>query len=293
MNRESLFAGATSSVPELEERALRLRMMLLELGKSYDGSVHLGGDLSAADIFTVLFHHTMAVDPNDLTNPARDRFVLSKGHAAVCMYFTMAQRGFFDYDEIIATYGRLDSAYGMHPCKVQLPGVECSTGSLGHGMPLAVGMAIGARGRAAEHRVFTLVGDGESGEGSIWEAAMAAVSNRLGNLVAVVDRNKQLMTSFAEELVRFEPYADKWRAFGWNVVEVDGHDIAALVEAFDALPPTDSTRPTVLICATVKGKGVDFMERQIPWHAGSLTEESFTRAVESLRAQYTPQGAGR
>lgn len=293
MNRESLFAGATSSIPELEARAYRLRMMLLELGRSYEGSVHLGGDMSAADIFTVLFHHTMAVDPDDLNNPARDRFVLSKGHAAVCMYFTMAQRGFFDFDEIIATYGQLDSAYGMHPCKVQLPGVECSTGSLGHGFPLAVGMALGARGRGAEHRVFTLVGDGESGEGSIWESAMAANSNELGNLVAVVDRNRQLMTSHAEELVKLEPYTDKWRAFGWNVVEVDGHDMAALVQAFDGLPPTDSKRPTVLVCETVKGKGVDFMEGQIAWHAGTLTEEDFARAVESLESRFAGAHPGR
>lgn len=224
----------------------------------------------------------MRVDPQDLRNPERDRFVLSKGHAAVCMYITMAIRGFFDYREIVDTYGQLDSAYGMHPCKVQLPGVEVSTGSLGHGLPLATGMALHARRNGMSHRVFTLMGDGETGEGSVWEAALAANSNNLGNLVAFIDRNRQLMTSFAEERVKLEPYPDKWRAFGWNVIEVDGHDMGALVTAFDSLPEPDSDTPTVIICDTVKGKGVDFMEANLAWHAGSLNETDLKRALASL-----------
>lgn len=272
------------SVEELEERAYDLRKKLLHLCGAYDGSVHIGGDLSAADILTVLFQYGLRVDPSDIANPSRDRFVLSKGHAAVCMYIAMAQRGFFDYDEIVATYGQLDSAYGMHPCKVQLPGVECSTGSLGHGLPLAVGMALSARGRGEDHRIISLLGDGETGEGSIWEAALAARSNELGNLVAFVDRNRQLMTSMGEELVVLEPYADKWRAFGWEVVEVDGHDMSQLVTAVDGLSAPDARRPTVVICETVKGKGVDFMERNLAWHAGSLGEDDLQRALASLEA---------
>jgi transketolase len=270
------------SVEELEDLAFELRQKLLHLCGTYEGAVHIGGDLSAADIFTALFHYGLNVDPSDIANPERDRFVLSKGHAAVCMYITMAMRGFFDYDEIVRTYGKLDSAFGMHPCKVQLPGVECSTGSLGHGLPLAVGMAMSARGRKEEHRVFCLLGDGETGEGSVWEAAQIARSYELGNLVAVIDRNRQLMTSFAEERIVFEPYPDKWAAFGWNVVEVDGHDMASLVEAIDSLPASDSRRPTVIIAETVKGKGVDFMERNLAWHAGSLGKEDLERALEAL-----------
>jgi transketolase len=272
------------SVEELEDLAFELREKLLQLCGTYEGAVHIGGDLSAADILTVLFDYGLRIDPADIANPARDRFVLSKGHAAVCMYIAMAIRGFFAYDGIVDTYGQLDSAYGMHPCKVQLPGVECSTGSLGHGLPLAVGMALSARHRGATHRVVTLLGDGETGEGSVWEAAMAARSNELGNLVAFVDRNRQLMTSFAEERVVFEPYPDKWAAFGWNVVQVDGHDMAALVAAVDALPPTDSDRPTVVICDTVKGKGVDFMEHNLAWHAGSLGAADLERAMAALVA---------
>ncbi|MFF1254402.1 transketolase [Pseudarthrobacter sp. NPDC058329] len=272
------------TVRELEDLAFELRSKLLHLCGTYEGAVHIGGDLSAADIFTVLYHYGLHVDPTDIANPERDRFVLSKGHAAVCMYIAMAMRGFFSYDGIVESYGQLDSAYGMHPCKVQLPGVECSTGSLGHGLPLAVGMAMSARGRGESHRVFCLLGDGETGEGSVWEAAMAARSNELGNLVAFVDRNRQLMTSFAEERVVFEPYPDKWAAFGWNVVNIDGHNMAQLVDALDALPASDSNRPTVIICETVKGKGVDFMERNLAWHAGSLGAADLDRAFAALEA---------
>lgn len=280
------------SVAELEDRAYELREKLLHLCGTYEGAVHIGGDLSCADMLTALYHYGMRVDPSDLANPDRDRFVLSKGHAAVCMYIAMAIRGFFSYDGIVDTYGQLDSAYGMHPCKVQLPGVECSTGSLGHGFPLATGMALAAKGRGDHHRVFVLLGDGETGEGSIWEAAQNAASLRLGNLVALVDRNRQLMTSFAEERVKFEPFADKWRAFGWSVVEVDGHDMADLVTAIDALPAEDSDVPTVLICETVKGKGIDFMESSLAWHAGSLNKSDLAKAQQALAESYGRDGSG-
>ncbi|MFG6444842.1 transketolase [Microbacterium sp. P07] len=289
MSTHTLQTGTRPDVEELEELSFELRAKLLELCGTYEGAVHIGGDLSAADIFTVLFHYGMHVDPTDIANPERDRFVLSKGHAAVCMYITMAMRGFFSYEGIVATYGQLDSAYGMHPCKVQLPGVEASTGSLGHGLPLAVGMALSARHRGDDHRVFTLLGDGETGEGSVWEAAMAGRSNKLGNLVAFIDRNRQLMTSHAEERVMFEPYPDKWRAFGWNVVVVDGHDMRQLVEAVDALPAPDSDVPTVIIAETIKGKGVDFMERNLAWHAGSLGAADLEKALAALQASRTKE----
>lgn len=284
MTAQPLTAARSHSVADLEELSHELRTKLLELCGTYEGAVHIGGDLSASDILTVLFEYGMTVDPDDIADPQRDRFVLSKGHAAVCMYIAMAIRGFFSYEGIVESYGQLDSAYGMHPCKVQLPGVECSTGSLGHGLPLAVGMALSARRRGDEHRVFCLLGDGETGEGSVWEAAMAARSNGLGNLVAFVDRNRQLMTSMAEERVVFEPYPDKWAAFGWNVVHVDGHDMAALVRAVDELPAPTSDRPTVVIAETVKGKGVDFMERNLAWHAGSLGKADLERALTALNA---------
>ena len=291
MGRTSPVAQERRSVEELEDLAFELRQKLLNLCGTYEGAVHIGGDLSSADIFTVLFEYGLNVDPTNLANPTRDRFVLSKGHAAVAMYIAMAIKGFFSYDGIVDTYGQLDSAYGMHPCKVQLPGVEASTGSLGHGLPLAVGMAKGARGRGAKHRVVTLMGDGETGEGSVWEAALVASSNKLGNLVAVIDRNRQLMTSFDEERVTLEPYTDKWAAFGWNVIHVDGHDMRALVEAIDSLPPTDSDKPTVIVAETVKGKGVDFMEHNLAWHAGSLGAADLERALAALEATRTKENA--
>ena len=285
MVRESLVVeGDRPTVAQLEDLAFELRQKLLHLCGTYEGAVHIGGDLSSADIFTALFEYGLTVDPTDITNPSRDRFVLSKGHAAVAMYIAMAIRGFFSYDGIVDTYGQLDSAYGMHPCKVQLPGVEASTGSLGHGLPLAVGMALSARGRGETHRVVTLMGDGETGEGSVWEAALVANSNKLGNLVAFIDRNHQLMTSFDEERVVLEPYPDKWAAFGWNVIHIDGHDMGALVGAIDQLPAADSDKPTVVICETVKGKGVDFMERNLAWHAGSLGAADLERAMAALSA---------
>ena len=272
------------NVSQLEDLAFELKQKLLNLCGTYEGIVHIGGDLSVADIFTVLFQYGLNIDPKDIMMPTRDRFILSKGHAAVCMYITMAIRGFFDYDEIVRTYAKLDSAYGMHPCKVQLPGVECSSGSLGHGLALAVGMALSAKQRKAKHRVFCLMGDGETCEGSVWEAAISGASYHLGNLIGIIDRNKQLMTSHSEETIILEPYADKWRSFGWNVVEVDGHNMAALVAAIDNLPAIDADRPTALVCSTVKGKGVSFMERNIGWHAGSLSEEDMKKALDDIAA---------
>jgi len=269
-------------VAQLEDYAYELREKLLRLCGTYEGFVHIGGDLSVADILTALFQYGLNIDPQDIAMPSRDRFILSKGHAAVCMYIAMAIRGFFDYDEIVRTYAQLDSAYGMHPCKVQLPGVECSSGSLGHGLSMAAGMALSAKQRMQSHRVFCLLGDGETCEGSVWEAALTGSSYKLGNLVAVIDRNYQLMTSFSEDMVMLEPYSDKWRSFGWHVLECDGHDMASIVSAIDNLPPPDSGKPTAIVCKTVKGKGVSFMEKNLGWHAGRLSENDLQTALEEI-----------
>ena len=269
-------------VKRLQDLAHDMRKKLINLCGSYDGIVHIGGDLSMTDLLIGLYHHGMMVDPKDIKNPTRDRFLLSKGHGAVCMYIAMSLRGYFNYDEIIRTYGQLDSAYGMHPCKIQLPGVECSTGSLGQGLAVAVGLAFSAKQKKEKHRVFCMMGDGETCEGEVWEAADTAGSYKLGNLVGVVDRNKQLMTSFDGDYMNLEPYADKWRAFNWNVVELDGHDMAQIVDALDNLPPITNPKPTVLIASTVKGKGVSFMEHDIGWHAGALSKADMEKALVSI-----------
>ena len=273
-----------NEVDRLKDLACEMRKKLLYLCGHYEGSVHIGGDLSMADLLIGLFHHGLHVDPENISMEDRDRFILSKGHGAVCMYIAMAMRGFFDYDEILSTYGKLDSAFGMHPCKVQLPGVECSTGSLGHGLSMAVGMALSARYKKQGHRVFCMLGDGETTEGSVWEAALTAPSYKLGNLIALIDRNKQFMTTFSEKPMILEPYGDKWKAFGWNVKEIDGHDMAQIINALDSLPSCDSHVPTAIVCHTVKGNGVSFMERNIGWHAGSLSLEDMEQAIAQVDA---------
>jgi transketolase len=273
-------------VKRLKALAYEMRKKLINLCGNYDGIVHIGGDLSMTDLLIGLYHHGMKVDPRDIKSPTRDRFLLSKGHGAVCMYIAMSLRGYFDYNEIVRTYGQLDSAYGMHPCKIQLPGVECSTGSLGQGLAVAAGLAFSAKQKKEKHRVFCMMGDGETCEGEVWEAANTAGSYKLGNLIGVVDRNKQLMTSFDGDYMNLEPYAAKWRAFNWNVVELDGHDMTQIVDALDNLPPATNEKPTVLIASTVKGKGVKFMEHDLGWHAGALSKADMDKAMAEIEAGY-------
>lgn len=266
----------------LQELAYSVRYDLCRLCGAYSGNIHMGGDMSMLDMLTCLFHHTMNVSPALQDDPERDRFILSKGHGAVGMYIVMAKKGFFDYQEICDTYGKVGSKFGQHPCKTRLPMLEASTGALGHGLPICVGLAASAKQRGQKHRIFCMMGDGETCEGSVWEAAMAAKALKLDNLIAVIDRNKQLMTSFSEESISLEPYADKWRAFGWNVVEIaDGNDMKQVVEAFDSLQGNSGV-PTAVIGNTVKGKYISFMERQIKWHAGSLNEADLKTALADL-----------
>lgn len=278
-----------NEIARLQKLAYEARRDLCKMCGAYSGNVHMGGDMSMIDVLTALFHHTMHVSPELENDPERDRFILSKGHGAVCMYIIMAQKGFFDYKEICDTYGKVGSKFGQHPCKTRLPMLDASTGSLGHGLPLSVGMAASAKQKGAQHRVFCMMGDGETCEGSVWEAAMTGRALGLGNLVALVDRNKQLMTSFSEDSIKLDPYADKWRAFGWNVIEVqDGNDMQQVVAALDSLPAGGDT-PTVVIANTVKGKHISFMERQIKWHAGSLNEQDLATALADLEAAYEKQ----
>ena len=274
-----------TEVLRLRDLAWQARVNLCKLCGSYGGNIHMGGDMSMIDVLTCLFHHTMKVGPEMEEDPKRDRFILSKGHGAACMYIVMALKGFFSYEEICETYGQAGSKFGQHPCKTHLPMLDVSTGSLGHGLAIAAGLAASAKQRGQNHRVFCMMGDGETCEGSVWEAAMTARAQKLGNLVAVVDRNRQLMTSFSEESICMDPYTDKWKAFGWNVVEIeDGNDMEQVTDALDSLENADAQIPTVVIANTVKGKGISFMERQIKWHAGSLNEKDLETALAELDA---------
>ena len=274
-----------TEVLRLRDLAWQARVNLCKLCGSYGGNIHMGGDMSMMDVLTCLFHHTMKVGPELEEDPKRDRFILSKGHGAACMYIVMALKGFFSYEEICETYGQAGSKFGQHPCKTHLPMLDVSTGSLGHVLAIAAGLAASAKQRGQNHRVFCMMGDGETCEGSVWEAAMTARAQKLGNLVAVVDRNRQLMTSFSEESICMDPYTDKWKAFGWNVVEIeDGNDMEQVTDALDSLENADAQIPTVVIANTVKGKGISFMERQIKWHAGSLNEKDLETALAELDA---------
>lgn len=273
------------TVEKLRLLANEQRIKFLTFCYQNGDGIHIGGDMSSTDILVALYNYKMNIDPADIHLPARDRFILSKGHGAAAMYMTMAMRGFYDYDEIVRTYGKTGSSFGMHPCKVNLPGVESSAGSLGHGLPIAAGFALAARAKNEQHRIYCLMGDGETCEGSVWEAAQTAASYKLGNIVGIVDRNMQLMSSFSETEIVLEPYADKWAAFGWNVIDVeDGNDMAQIVGALDSLPPANSDKPTCIILHTVKGKGVSYMERQLMWHNNVMTREQYETAMAELDA---------
>ena len=245
----------------LQETARTLRLSIVKtIAAAKMG--HVGGDLSVADIVATLFFGVLTLDPTDPQWPQRDRFILSKGHCAAALYSALALRGFFATD-LLSTFMAPLSKLNGHPNRRKVPGVESNTGPLGHGMPVAVGCAIAARLSGADWRTFVVLGDGELQEGSNWEAAMAAGHRGLSNLTAIVDRNRLQQGARTEDTNRLEPLADKWRAFGWEVAEADGHDVGAL---FDFLNARGSDRPRCLIARTIKGKGVSFMEDRVEWH---------------------------
>lgn len=239
---------------------------------------HPGGDMSVADILATLYFGVLKLDPANPSDPARDRFVLSKGHCSGAFYATLAERGFIPVCDL-ESYMKPLSLLNGHPNRNYVPGVEANTGPLGHGLPIAVGMAIAGRLDAASYRVFVVVGDGELQEGSNWEAAMTAAHGGLGNLTLIVDRNRLQQGATTQETSALEPLADKWRAFGWDVCECDGHDHAALLEVLDATP---GARPRCVIAHTHKGKGVSYMEDQVSWHHGIPNAEQFEIAMREL-----------
>jgi transketolase len=284
------FSPAADQVREelirnLERAALKIRENLLTLCAQQ--VIHIGGDLSVADVMTVLWQYQMNYDPKNPRDEARDRFILSKGHAAAVTSFNQAAIGCYDDADIFREYAQDNGRFAMHSCNLINPHVEVSTGSLGHGLPVAAGIAQGLKLKGnSKSRVYVVMGDGEQGEGSIWEAVMNAAHQKLGNLVGIIDCNRLGFDGTLAEVTGLGDIADKYRAFGWNVTEVDGHDIGVLVYAFDHLPPADFDKPTALVCHTVKGHGVDFMENQVKWHAGRLSDENRDEAIRQLRQAY-------
>jgi transketolase len=262
-------------------RSIAANIRLRDLQMVYEaGAGHIGGDMSAADILTALFFNVLRYDA---ANPAwadRDRFVLSKGHSAGILYVTLAAAGFFDPAEL-STFLKPDSRLNGHPNRTKVAGVETNTGPLGHGLPVSVGVAKAAKLTGRDYRTFVLVGDGELQEGSNWEAAMAANQHRLDNLTVIVDRNRLQQGARTEETNSLEPLADRWRAFGWSVAEVDGHDYDQLIDAFEALPMALG-KPNCIIAHTQKGRGISFMTDRVEWHHKVPNSEQYAAAREEL-----------
>ena len=264
---------------QLQQMTRRVRRHILHMVHTA-GAGHAGGPLSATDILVTLYFWVLRVDPLRPRWPERDRLVLSKGHASPGMYAVLAERGFLRVDRL-TTYFELDTEMQGHPDRKKTPGIEISAGPLGMGLSVAVGMALGARLDEVDCRIYALLSDGENQAGMTWEAAMLAGVRHLGNLTAIVDYNKLQLSDFIEDMVDVAPLADKWRAFNWHVVEIDGHDIRQIVAGINkGLDETD--RPTVLIAHTVKGKGISYMENVPKWHYGGPTDEELAIGLEEL-----------
>lgn len=241
---------------------------------------HPGGDMSAADILASLYSGVLRIDPQNPTAPHRDRFIMSKGHCSAALYSTLAESGFFPVDHLTSYMKPLSKLNG-HPDRNKVPGVEANTGPLGHGLPIAVGAAKAAKMTAASWRTFVLTGDGELQEGSNWEAAMAASHFRLDNLTLIIDRNRLQQGDKTEHTITLEPLADRWRAFGWAVREIDGHDLGLLLRTLRGIP-FEEGRPNCIIAQTHKGRGVSFMDDKVEWHHRVPTEQELAVALAEL-----------
>ncbi|MDR1731198.1 MAG: transketolase [Synergistaceae bacterium] len=268
-------------VEHLRAKVSEYRKIILQLCCRAQG-LHIGGDLSCAEMLVALYHYALNIDPRNPAWEDRDRFILSKGHCGAAWYVVMAQRGFFEMQELLDTYQGQETRFCLHPCKTACPELDSSSGSLGHGLSVAAGIALAGKLDGKKYRTFCMMGDGEIGEGSVWEAALAAPRFKLGNLVAILDRNKMSLDGFTEEIMPLEPIVDKWRAFNWNTVVIDGHDLAQTVDALDALPPVESEVPTIIVAETVKGKGVSFMEDNPLCHYMKIDEAQLQQALTEI-----------
>ncbi|ASB91345.1 transketolase [Bacillus sonorensis] len=265
----------------LKRKAAEIRKLLLET--IYEaGTGHTGSSLSNTDILTVLYYNVMNVDPQNPTWEDRDRYIQSKGHAVESYWAVLADRGFFPKEEL-KTFSKFNSRLIGHPNN-KVPGVEMNTGSLGHGLSVSVGMALAAKKDHKSYRVFTLMGDGELAEGSVWEAAMAASQYKLDNLIGIIDRNRLQITGSTSDVMSNEPLDKKWESFGWSVVEVNGNDIAELVEVLNEVPKTIG-KPTIILANTIKGKGISLAENVAGWHHHVPTKEEYELAMKELSEQ--------
>lgn len=266
----------------VEQMALNMRHRILDMSLRCEGPTHLGGGLSLVEIMAVLYGAVMNIRPNDPHWEDRDRFILSKGHGVLALYTALAEVGLISEDEF-KTFKENDSNLISHPVMNLDLGIESSNGSLGQGLSMAVGLAWAARRKGKSHSIYVVMGDGECNEGSVWEAAMSAAQFKLGNLVAVVDNNNFQSDGASEEIISASDLSSKWRSFGWNVVDVDGHDVEKLLEILSNVNSPEM--PTCVVAHTTKGKGVDFMENNNEWHHNRLTQASYEKAVASLEGK--------
>ena len=268
-----------AEIQSLSDIARELRLTMVDV-MAWSGGSHIGGSLSIAEILTILYFKYLNIKPEDPAWPERDRFVLSKGHAAAGYIPVLAKKGFFP-EEDLKSFNHFGSPFAMHPDSNKVVGCDASAGSLGHGLAMAVGMGLGARYQKKNFKTVCLMGDGECCEGTVWEAAMALSHFKLGNVIPVVDRNRLMIDGPTEVVMHLEPFADKWRAFGFEVIEVDGHSLSELGAALDrAWAATD--KPVMVLANTIKGKGVDFMENNAKWHYASGDSELCEKAKASI-----------
>jgi transketolase len=269
------------SVEELKQMAITIRCDIIEMIAEAKAG-HPGGSLSATDVVTALYFRVMNVDPENPDWPDRDRFILSKGHACPVWYAALAERGYFDRSHL-STLRKINSILQGHPDMNKTPGIDMTAGSLGQGLCAGLGMALSGKLRNKDYHVWVVVGDGESQEGSVWESAMAGAKWKLDNLTYILDRNHLQNDSCVDTQMPIEPVADKWRAFGWHVMEIDGHDMEQVVEALETAK-TIKGKPTIIIAETIKGKGVSFMENVADWHGKAPCEEEAECALEEIRS---------
>lgn len=247
------------------------------------GGGHIPASLSMVEILVYLYYNVLNIDSNDNKNQDRDRFILSKGHSCVALYAILADKGFFPKAEL-TRFGKKGSILGGHPDMLKVPGIEASTGSLGHGLAFGIGIALSGKLDKMDYRVFVLLGDGECQEGSVWEAAMFAPQHKLDNLVVIIDYNKIQAMDYLDKIVSLNPLADKWKAFGWEVRDVDGHDFHNLQEIFESVPFVKG-KPNLIIAHTTKGKGISFMENSPIWHYRLPNKEEMKIACKELSAE--------
>lgn len=266
-------------IHELELISRQIRGTVVEMSH-HAKAAHLGSSLSCVDILTAIYFHALRFESQNFNNSERDRFILSKGHAAAAIYATLAQKGIIS-KELLQGYGQIGSDLEEHPPPGKLPGIEVATGSLGHGLPIGSGMALASRLQQQDYKVYVLMSDGECNEGSVWEAAAFAAANKLYNVMAFVDFNKWQATGRSQHVMALDPLREKWESFGWYVHEVDGHDMESLLECFYHFPHA-SEKPVVVIAHTVKGKGVSFMEDDNNWHYRVPKAEEVIEAKKEL-----------